>query len=108
MLLSECGARALDDDYSQMDGKQEGCRGWDGRLFALYWELHICVFTHSLAKAESSLNNSIPPVLLPNDLRPVFIIIIVSGYTYLALIIKVTAISVLVSVNSTVSLSNLH
>lgn len=54
------------------------------------------------------LNNFIPSVLLSNDLRPVFIIIIVSGYTYLALIIKVTAKSVPVSVNSTVSLSNLH
>lgn len=55
------------------------------------------------------LNDFIPPVLLPNNLRPVFIIIIVSGYTYLALIIKVTAKSVLVLVNSTVSIvSNLH
>lgn len=75
----------------------------------LYWEVHICVFTHSLANAESSLNSFIPPVLLPNNLRPVFIIIIVSGYTYLALIIKVTAKFVLVLVNSTVSIvSNLH
>lgn len=55
------------------------------------------------------LNNFIPLVLLPNNLRPVFIIIIVSGYTYLALIIKVTAKFVLVLVNSTVSIvSNLH
>lgn len=59
-------------------------------------------------RQRDPLNDFTPPILFPNGLRPVFIIIIVSGHTYITLIIKATANFLPVSVNSTVSLLNLQ
>lgn len=110
MLLSECGARAPDDDYLLMDGKQVGCRRWDGRLFAFCIGKSTYVFLRIVwLRQRDPLNDFTPPVLFPNGLRPVFIIIIVSGHTYIHSFDYKSYSKKFTSVrNSTVSLSNLH